>query len=208
MYIARASEASGVDRTVLAREAGASPGRSTREPAVSSSPPPPDEYQEHVRLGDRRIGDRRSDSAAPPRAGPAVERYLLRVILAHPAYLEMAAEADVGPDTFVDSRYREIFSALAELGADANPETVVERLSSDAAAAYDQLLGEPPESIVDLETTYRHTIAKMRVRELKQRNAELRRLMAATRDKNEESELFAELTANSRKVEALQPRTT
>jgi hypothetical protein len=61
---------------------------------------------------------------------------------------------------------------------------------------------------VDLETTYRHTIAKMRVRELKQRNAELRRLMAATRDKSEENELFAELTANSRKVEALQPRTT
>jgi hypothetical protein len=130
------------------------------------------------------------------------------VILAHPAYLEMAAEADVGPDTFTDSRYREIFVALSELGGDASPETVVERLSSDAAAAYDQLLGEPPESIVDLETTYRHTIARMRVRELKQRNAELRRLMAATRDKHEENELFAELTANSRKVEALQPRTT
>jgi DNA primase len=208
MYIARASEASGVDRAVLAREAGGPIPRSNRESAALSSPPPPDEYQEQVRLGDRRVGDRRGGSSAPPRAGPSVERYLLRVILAHPAYLEMAAEADVGPDTFDDSRYREIFSALAEVGADASPENVVERLSPDAAAAYDQLLGEPPESIVDLETTYRHTIAKMRVRELKQRNAELRRLMAATRDKNEENELFAELTANSRKVEALQPRTT
>jgi DNA primase len=208
MYIARASEASGVDRAVLSREAGGSTPRSNRETAAPSSPPPPDEYQEQVRLGERRVGDRRGERSGPPRAGPSVERYLLRVILAHPAYLEMAAEADVGPDTFDDSRYREIFSALAELGADANPETVVERLSPDAAAAYDQLLGEPPESIVDLETTYRHTIAKMRVRELKQRNAELRRLMAATRDKSEENELFAELTANSRKVEALQPRTT
>ena len=32
--------------------------------------------------------------------------------------------------------------------------------------------------------------------------------MAATRDKTEENELFAELTANRRKVEALQPRTS
>jgi hypothetical protein len=129
-------------------------------------------------------------------------------MLAHPAYLEMAAEADVGPDTFDDSRHREIFAVLAELGADASPETVVERLSPDASAVYDQLLGEPPESIVDVERTYRDTIAKMRVRELKHRNAELKRLMTAARDNNEKNELLAELTANTRKVHALQPRTT
>src|SRR5689334_5176462 len=132
MYIARASEASGVDRAVLAREAGALTPRSNREAVVASSPTRPHDYQEHVRLGERRVGDRRGEAAKPPRAGPSVERYLLRVILAHPAYLEMAAEADVGPDTFTDSRYREIFVALSELGGDASPETVVERLSPDA----------------------------------------------------------------------------
>ena len=207
IYIARASEASGVDRSVLAREAGSPAARTTRDRGAAP-PPPPDESQEHVRLGDRRVGDRRTLEPAPARPGPSVERYLLRVMLAHPAYLEMAAEADVGPDTFEDSRHREIFAALAELGADATPETVVERLSPDAAAVYDQLLGEAPESIVDLERTYRDTIAKMRVRELKHRNAELKRLMTAARDNDEKNELLAELTANTRKVHALQPRTT
>ena len=56
-------------------------------------------------MGDRRIGERRdAPPSRPLRTGPSVERYLLRVILAHPAYLEMAAEADVGPATFDDER--------------------------------------------------------------------------------------------------------
>src|SRR5688500_6243144 len=97
MYIARASEASGVDRAVLSREAGETSSRSRGRAETPQSP----HQQQHMRMGDRRGGDRpndpeATDAAPPPRAGPAVERYLLRAILAHPAYLEIAAEAEIG----------------------------------------------------------------------------------------------------------------
>ena len=158
-------------------------------------------------MGDRRAGDRReSAQRQPPRVGPSVERYLLRVILAHPAYLEMAAEADVGPDTFQDPRYREIFETLTTVGADAPPEVVIKELSPDAAAAYDQMLGEPPESIVNVELTYRDTIARVRTRELKIRNEEINRLMATARD-DEKTTLLAEMWANKRKADALKIQT-
>jgi DNA primase len=207
MYVARASEASGVDRGVLSREAGDATARPSRSrPASSSPPPPPSEAEpEQIRMGERRATDRRD--ATPLRAGPAVERYLLRVILAHPAYLEMAAEADVGPTTFQDARYREIFETLTTVGADASPEVVVHKLSPDAAAAYDQMLGEPPESFVNLDMTYRDTIAAVRARELKHRNAELLRLMATARGDAETNALLAELYANQQKAEALRVRT-
>ena len=208
MYIARASEASGVDRAVLAREAANDGGaRNSRPRTAAPSAPPPDKQQPDLRMGDRRAGDRRDPPVSrPPRVGPSVERYLLRVILAHPAYLELAAEADVGPATFQDARYKEIYETLATLGADAPPELVIKELSEDAAAAYDQMLGEPPESIVNLEQTYRDTIAKVRTRELKHRNAELIRLMATARGPAEENALLAELAANRRQAAALQSR--
>jgi DNA primase len=205
MYIARASEASGVDRTVLSREAG-DPGaqRSGARRTVSSSAPSPEQRQEHMPLAERRLGDRREPSQRRVHAsGPSVERYLLRVILAHPAYLEMAAEAEVGPATFEDKRYREIFETLATLGADARPEDVVRELSPDAAAEYDEMLGEPPESIVDLERTYRDTVAKLRIRELQQENFKLQRLMSTARTPDEENTLLTKKNANAQKMKAL-----
>ncbi|HEX5074489.1 MAG TPA: DNA primase [Gemmatimonadaceae bacterium] len=208
MYIARASEASGVDRNVLAREAGSANARGAgaRAPAATQ----PHAHQEQMRMGDRRVGERREARGAaarrPPGSGPAVERYLLRVILAHPAYLEMAAEADVGPATFEDVRYREIFETLTRIGADASPEVVVRELSADAALAYDEMLGEPPESLVNLEVTYRDTVAALRIRELKQKNSELQRLMATARSEEEKNVLLAEKDANARKALALRTR--
>ena len=158
-------------------------------------------------MGDRRAGERREAPARRPAgSGPSVERYLLRVILAHPAYLEMAAEADVGPATFEDVRYREIFETLTRIGADASPEVVVRELSEDAALAYDEMLGEPPESLVNLEATYRDTVAALRIRELKQKNSELQRLMATARSEEEKNVLLAEKDANARKALALRTR--
>jgi len=210
MYIARASEASGVDRNVLSREAGGAKARGG--PArMATTATPPEAHQEQMRAGDRRVGERRDAREAPARrsrgGGPSVERYLLRVILAHPAYLEMAAEADVGPATFEDVRYRELFETLTRIGADASPEVVVGELSADAALVYDEMLGEPPESFVDLETTYRDTVARLRIRELDKQNDELQRLipMASEAEKNV---LLAEKEANARKARALRTRAT
>jgi len=206
MYIARASEASGVDRNVLSREAGGAGARGA-PPRAPNAAGPPDAHQEQMRMGDRRAGERRETSARRPSGGgPSVERYLLRVILAHPAYLEMAAEADVGPTTFDDARYREIFETLTRIGADASPEVVVRELSEDAALAYDEMLGEPPESFVNLEATYRDTVAALRIRELKQKNSELQRLMATARSEEEKNVLLAEKDANARKALALRTR--
>ena len=160
-------------------------------------------------MGDRRMVERRSaPETRPQKSGPSVERYLLRVVLAHPAYLEMAAEADVGPDTFEDERYREIFETLSKVGADASPELVVRELSRDAAAAYDEMLGEPPNSIVDLDRTYHDTVAKLRIRELTQRNLELQRLMATARTPDEETALLVEKNANKQAMTALRARIT
>jgi DNA primase len=207
MYIARASEASGVDRSVLAREAGGVTSRPLQASQPRASPPPSEEEQQRMRMGDRRVGERRGTAAdRTAKSGPSVERYLLRVILAHPAYLEMAAEANVGPDTFADGRYREIFETLTKIGADASPEMVVNELTPEAAVAYDQMLGEPPESLVDLEATYRDTVAALRIRELKQKNNELQRLMATARSEEEKNLLLAEKNANVRKAAALRTR--
>jgi hypothetical protein len=120
----------------------------------------------------------------------------------------MAAEADVGPATFEDARYREIFETLSTIGADASPEDVVRELSSEAAAVYDQMLGEPPESLVNLEQTYLDTVAALRIRELKQKNHELQRLMATARNEDEKNALLAEKNANVRKAAALRTRAT
>ena len=207
MYIARASEASGVDRNVLSREAAGAGGRSSSTRAPSSSPPA--EQQEQMRMGDRRMAERRSASESrPPKSGPSEERYLLRVILAHPAYLEMAAEAEVGPANFEDGRYREIFETLSKVGADASPEAVVRELSSDAVAAYDEMLGEPANSILDLERTYHDSVAKLRIRELRQRNLDLQRLMATARTPDEQTALLVEKNANKQAMTALQARIT
>jgi DNA primase len=207
MYIARASEASGVDRNVLSREAAGAGGRSSSTRAPSSSPPA--EQQEQMRMGDRRMAERRSASESrPPKSGPSEERYLLRVILAHPAYLEMAAEAEVGPANFEDGRYREIFETLSKIGADASPEVVVRELSRDAVAAYDEMLGEPPNSILDLERTYHDSVAKLRIRELRQRNLDLQRLMATARTPDEQTALLVEKNANKQAMTALQARIT
>ena len=207
MYIARASEASGVDRNVLSREAAGAGGRSSSTRAPSSSPPA--EQQEQMRMGDRRMAERRSASESrPPKSGPSEERYLLRVILAHPAYLEMAAEAEVGPANFEDGRYREIFETLSKIGADASPEVVVRELSRDAVAAYDEMLGEPANSILDLERTYHDSVAKLRIRELRQRNLDLQRLMATARTPDEQTALLVEKNANKQAMTALQARIT
>ena len=207
MYIARASEASGVDRNVLSREAAGAGGRSSSTRAPLSSPPA--EQQEQMRMGDRRMAERRSATESrPPKSGPSEERYLLRVILAHPAYLEMAAEAEVGPANFEDERYREIFETLSKIGADASPEVVVRELSRDAVAAYDEMLGEPPNSILDLERTYHDSVAKLRIRELRQRNLDLQRLMATARTPDEQTALLVEKNANKQAMTALQARIT
>lgn len=210
MYIARASEASGVDRGVLSREAGDASVRPQHSRMAASSPaPPPEARQEQMRVADRRSGERRD--ATPTRSrgnGPPVERHLLRVILAHPAYLEMAAEADVGPDTFTDERYREIFTRLTSIGADASPEAVVRELSPESAAEYDEMLGEPPNSIVDLDRTYRDTVAALRIRELKEKNRELQRLMSTARTEDEKNALLAEKNANVQKATALRAPTS
>ena len=97
----------------------------------------------------------------------------------------MAAEAEIGPTSFQDPRYREIFDTLARLGADADPQVIVAELSPTAAQAYEAILGEPPESIVNLDRTFRDTLARLRVRELKARNDELRRLISAARTAEE-----------------------
>src|SRR5688500_6291924 len=149
MYIARASEASGVDRAVLAREAGDA-SRDHRARGGGSPPsPPPDEQQEHVHMGDRRVGGGRDVSpgfrTVPKVRLQSAERDLLRAMLAAPNRIESIGER-LGADSFRAPAYREIFEALLRLGESAGPESLAAELSEDTVVVLQMLLDADPAS--------------------------------------------------------------
>jgi DNA primase len=139
LYIARASEASGVSKEVLMRELAAAPAAGRSRPASPGiRPPEPDPPDRRRIRADRRVGDRRGMSRDP---SERAERALLAVALVHPAQAGVIAErlaaADLG---FRQPRYREIFSALLGQGANPNLERLLARLGEKSARLVQRLL--------------------------------------------------------------------
>ena len=175
LYIARAAESSGVDRTVLAREvagqAGATPvrGQTSRPPA-----------QHHVAVpADRDRAVRRDLGRRGPRVTPgsASERELVRAVLRVPELASGVGERlRSNGITLSDARYREIMELLVLRGMEVTPELVSRGgvLSEPALQEYDELVAAP-EAIQDVHRTIDDAIARLRVRVLEDEAAAIDR---------------------------------
>jgi DNA primase len=206
MYIARASEASGVDRTVLAREAGAAARDSRGRGGPSAPEPPPDEQQEHIRMGERRAGDRR-EGRAPAYPRPTVrlhsaERAIVRAMLVAPGRIEAIGER-VGAESFRAPAYREIFETLLRLGESATPESLAEAMSEDAVVVLQTLLEGDPAELEPLDVTIAGSLGALRRRDLEDRNEEIDRELSVARSEEEKDALTREKVAIATEMRAI-----
>ena len=166
LYVSRASEVTGVDRRILLGEIGAQrpqtlsvPQRATQAPRIN------------IELRNRR-GDRRARSHV---RGASAERELVRAMLALRTRVDTIAER-IGPDSFRDSRYRAIFSALLSAGDSATIEEVAATLDPEEIEIM-EALSEDPEALVDPQRTIDDSLAQLEVREMEDRMSEIDRLI-------------------------------
>jgi DNA primase len=190
LYLGWVSQAAGLDRTVLEREVSggvASPATARRPLAAHAT--------EKVRpTGKRELhGERQVE-------GAAAERELLRVMLLAPGQFE-AIRNRVAPADFRDPIYRQIFEAVLVCGVEAGADAIAQRLSQEAAKVHRQLLAGA-EEIRDFERTARDCLARIRVRQLKERNAEIQRLLTAARGE-EKNSLLSQKQSNVEEIRRL-----
>ncbi len=208
LYITRASEASGVSRELLVREAGAplsggmpaagavrrgsgrggdiaDGGHSTTGPAGSSP------------TGRPRIVEKRKRSI---QRGAAGERALLAVMIHARNRMEAVAER-VSAEDFWHPPHRRIFAALLAQGSDANPEELAAALPEEDVPILEELLEEHA-SVSDIERTIEGSVAMLRVRELDSRLAAIDRELPLATD-SEKDELIAEKGRLRRQIEDL-----
>src|SRR5206468_595826 len=95
---------------------------------------PPERDTPRVRRADRR--------RVPGERSIGAERELVRVLLHRASYFEQVVER-IGAESFRDGEMRSIFAAMVELGPDAGPEALSERLEPGPVEAMQELLDEP-----------------------------------------------------------------
>ena len=166
LYVSRAGEITGVDRKILLNELGAQ--RVTTPPTLQRATPGP---RINVEIRNRR-GDRRTRSNVH---GASAERELVRAMLAQRSRADAIAER-IGPDSFRDSRYRAIFSALLSAGDSATLEEVSATLDPEEIEVIESLV-EDPKALVDAQRTIDDSLAQLEVREMEERLAEIDRLI-------------------------------
>ena len=202
LYVTRASEASGVGKDVLLREAGAvssaairpardDAGRSRESPGasrVASGPAAP---------GRPRIVERRRRST---QRGAAGERALLAVMIHAKHRIEAIAER-VSADDFWHPPHRRIFAALLAQGTDATPEDLAAALEEEDMPILEELLEEHA-SVSDTESTIEGSVAMLRVRELESRLAAIDRELPLATDA-EKDQLIGEKGRLRRQIEDL-----
>lgn len=188
LYIARASAAAGVDRSVLVHElavvsSGSGRGARPRPPAPlprdrdPDAPPPP-----------RALGPYRGSSPES-----SAERDVLRVMLLHPSYIEEIIERigrlddDAGshPEVEIeeydprgalrDPVFRSIYDAIAERGAEVSAEQLAEALDEMAVGVIDALLAEPG-AVIDPRATIDGALRLLKERLMQDKLGELERM--------------------------------
>jgi DNA primase len=186
IYLARTSEASGVDRAVLLREVEASAPRTapaSRSPAVVSV----DRPQRRGEQGqDRREGERRGT------IGSTAERDLIRSILRQHALLHVAS-SQVTTDTFRDPRHGEIFASLLRNGSDASVEDLAVGLRQPSIELLEALNADL-DGLLDAERTLHDCMTKLRLRDLKEQMAAIQQQMSVARE-DEKDQLMREKVA-------------
>ena len=174
LYLTRMSEASGVAKDLLAREADETAGRAryAGPPARTSDREPPPSVEQPVRARgrERRVRDRRAAGR-----GESAERELVRVMVHERGEVDALAER-VDPADFQNPLLREIFQTLVKLGDEASIEDLSSALTPDAVEEMQALL-EEPDALVDVRRTIDDSLAALRVREIKTRMKEIQRLM-------------------------------
>lgn len=181
MYIGRAAEASGIDRQVLAEEAGEPAGQRPRSNRWSSAPAPTAARALSAAAEAQRTPRRVPRAAPAPRgAGSSAERELVRAMIQSRGLVERVAER-VGPDQFRDARYREIFDTLLRVGPETLADELTAAMSRDATETFDRLSGDP-EVIQDLERTVHDCLTRIQTRDLEERRDEIQRLLLAAQD--------------------------
>ena len=176
MYLARASEAAGVAKDLLAREVetGSATARTRYSgpaaPRDEREPPPSIEEPSRARTRERRTSDRRTRAR-----GESAERELVRVMLHERGEVDGLAER-IDPAEFRNAELREIFQTLVQLGDGIGIEELSSALTPAAVEEMQALL-EEPDALVDIRRTVDDSLAALRVREMETRLAEIDRLL-------------------------------
>jgi DNA primase len=189
LYLARAAEASKVDRRVLEEEAGANPDRGRRTVERPAPPPPPPPEQERPRASRAR--------ARPRGAAISAEQLLVRAMLSERAVIERVAER-FGPDSFQDPTYQEIFEHLLERGESASIEALADGMSQEAIDVMQDLLAEP-EAIQHLEKSVEDSLSRLELRQLEERNRAIDGLIPMAHGE-EKDQLMVEKMANQQVI--------
>ncbi|GAC1516967.1 MAG: hypothetical protein NVS1B4_15380 [Gemmatimonadaceae bacterium] len=179
LYLARASEASGVSRELLAREAGAETHASHPGGAPTRETPAPPRRQGKGDGDQRGTGGASRGSRRRPRmkvVGESAERELIRIMLQAPSRLELLAER-VGLDDFRAPEYRELYAALLAhvgrgVGDDVSLSSLLAGVGEEAAAIAAELVAEPG-AVVDVEATISDSVQQLNARRMQQRVSEL-----------------------------------
>ena len=175
LYLSRAAEVTGVDRAILLVEAGtpaAGPGRPVQR--QQSAP----RINPEIRT---RRGDRRTRALM---RGASAERELIRAMLTQRSRVDTIAER-IGPDSFRDDRYRAIFSALLSAGDAATIDEIAPMLGAEEIEIVESLL-EDPTALVNPDRTIDDSLAKLEVRDMEDRLADIDRLLPLARDEEKE----------------------
>lgn len=171
LYVSRASEVTGVDRKILQAEIGGTARAAPTTPRVESAPRI--NLEVRARRGDRRV-----------RAhihGASAEKELVRAMLVQRSRVDTIAER-VGPDTFRDSRYRAIFSALLSAGDSATIDEIAATLDSEEIEVIESLTEELGAQN-DPQRTIDDSLAQLEVRDMEDRVAEIDRLLPLASEK-------------------------
>nr|MBA2686943.1 DNA primase [Gemmatimonadaceae bacterium] len=180
LYLGRAAEALSVDKAVLLRELSNTRRerpRSVEEPKIPAR-----------KVEDGRLRTRRVRYTA---RGASAERELVRSMLHRRAMVESVAER-LGPESFRDPDFREIYEVLLQMGEDADVLEVAGALSDEAAVTMRDLL-EDPEAGNMTEAPIDECVGILRAREIEERLKEIDRESPLASDKQKD-ELLRERT--------------
>ena len=205
MYIGRASQASLVDRAVLAREAddvpSPTPGRARRPAAVereaATAPGVPSRRKEGERTQPSTRGPQRARGRA---VATSAEGLLIAAMLRSPAAFERVLER-TGEESFRDFVLHELFVALRDAGSVEHVASLAEGLSPDAVDVLNTLLATP-DAILDLDRTVEDSLAWLEERRLEDRNRVIGGQMTLATD-DEKNALIREKEENARLIREL-----
>jgi DNA primase len=181
LYLARASEVSGVARAVLEREVARGTGSGGVREARAAPAAPPAEPRTPPPVRESRR------PAFPARLDP-IERDLVSGLLRAPHLIERAVEQLDQPALFRDPRLWRIFSALGRVGSEVDIEALGQELDEEETAILNDLI-QHAEAIRELEGTVEASVRRIQARGLERQLRDVQRSIAIARP-DEQGELL------------------